>query len=83
MAARNLLNGYDAATLLELTGSAKARKTKNELVEKRGGRGEERRKDLERAEGLSKEWNLLALLRRGLMLWKKSDGIKQIMKPLL
>jgi hypothetical protein len=31
------------------------RKTKNELAEKRGGRGEERRKALERAESLSKE----------------------------
>jgi hypothetical protein len=40
---------------LEPTGSAKARKTKNELAEKHGGRGEERRKDLEIAESLSKE----------------------------
>jgi hypothetical protein len=33
-----------ASTLLEPTGSAKARKTKNELAEKCGGRGEERRR---------------------------------------
>jgi hypothetical protein len=33
----------------------KARKTRNELTEKRGGRDEERRKDLEIAESLSKE----------------------------
>jgi hypothetical protein len=45
----------EASTLLEPTRSAKVRKTKNELAEKRGGRGDERRKDLERAESLSKE----------------------------
>jgi hypothetical protein len=45
----------EASTLLEPPGSAKARNTKNELAEKRGGRGEERRKDLEEAESLSTE----------------------------
>jgi hypothetical protein len=50
------------------------RGTKNEFAEKRGGRGEERRKDLERAESLSKEQNPLALLRRGPMLWKRAIG---------
>jgi hypothetical protein len=45
----------EASTLLEPTGSARARKTKNELAEKCGGRGKERRKDLEGAESLSKE----------------------------
>jgi hypothetical protein len=64
----------EASTLLEPTGSAKVRKTKNELAEKRGGRGEERRKDPERAENLSKEQNPLALLRRGPMLWKRAIG---------
>jgi hypothetical protein len=59
---------------LESAGSAKVRKTKNELAEKRGGRSEERRKDLDRAESLSKEQNPLALLRRGPMLWKRAIG---------
>jgi hypothetical protein len=45
----------EASTLLECTGSAKARKMKNELAEKCGGRGVERRKDLEGAESLSRE----------------------------
>jgi hypothetical protein len=43
------------STQLEPSGSAKARKMKNELAEKRGGRCEERRKYLERAESLSRE----------------------------
>jgi hypothetical protein len=64
----------EASTLLEPTGLSKARKTKNELAEKRGGRGEERRRDVERAESLSKEQNPLALLRRGPMLWKRAIG---------
>jgi hypothetical protein len=64
----------EASTLLEPTGSAKARKTKNKLAEKRGGRAEERRKDLGRAGSLSKEQNPLVLLRRGPMLWKRAMG---------
>jgi general stress protein YciG len=63
---------------LEPTGSATARNTKNEMAEKRGGRGEERRKDPERAESLSKEYNPLALLRRGLMLWKRAIGSNEM-----
>jgi hypothetical protein len=49
-------------------------KTKNELAEKCGGRGEERGKDVERPESLSKEQNPLALLRRGPRLWKRAIG---------
>jgi hypothetical protein len=64
----------EASILLEPTGSAKARKTKNKLAEKHGGRGEEKRKDPERAESLSKEQNPLALLRRGPMLWRRVIG---------
>jgi hypothetical protein len=48
--------------------------SKNELAEKRGGRGEERRRALGRAESLSKEQNLLALLRSGPVLWKRAIG---------